>query len=239
MAWRTIHINHAKPAKLPAAGPPAPIPTPEPPRSALGYLPKSLQRPLPRQPPPPPQSAAPTGGSSSPPTSSVSTSPAASPSAGQRLTRGAVSANKNSAPRSLEPRPPAPARANENSGSSFKPRRSARLNPQAYAIKSVPPAPAPQSLSSKTMAWTYPLSLPFNQCFGSKEDPYSFSSVYLEDLRNGEAEYLTNVQQLIKAIPKTLDPASRLALRGQVTPSGHQHLRHSMRAVLWWLLPSD
>ena len=58
-AWWTIHINHAKPAKLPAAGPPAPIPTPEPPRPALGYLPKSLQRPLPHQ-PPPPQSAAPT-----------------------------------------------------------------------------------------------------------------------------------------------------------------------------------
>ena len=52
-AWRTIHINHAKPAKLPATGFPAPIPTPEPPRPALGYLPMSLQRPLPRQPPPP------------------------------------------------------------------------------------------------------------------------------------------------------------------------------------------
>ena len=39
--------------------------------------------------------------------------------------------------------------------------------------------------------------------------------------------------------PKMLDPASRLALRGQVTPTGHQRLRHSMRADLWWLLPSD
>ena len=36
-----------------------------------------------------------------------------------------------------------------------------------------------------------------------------------------------------------LDPTSRFALRGQVTPSGHQRLRHSMRAALWWLLPSD
>ena len=41
------------------------------------------------------------------------------------------------------------------------------------------------------------------------------------------------------AILKTLDPASRFALRGQVTPTGHQRLRHSMRAALWWLLPSD
>ena len=64
-AWRTIHVNHAKPAKLPATGFPAPIPTPEPPRPALGYLPRSLQRPLPRQ--PPPQPAAPAGGSPSPP----------------------------------------------------------------------------------------------------------------------------------------------------------------------------
>ena len=84
-AWRTIHINHAKPAKLTAVGPPVPTPTPEPPRPALGYLPKSLQRTRPRQPPPPPpQSAATTGGSPSPPTSLVSTPPAASPSAGQR-----------------------------------------------------------------------------------------------------------------------------------------------------------
>ena len=78
------------------------------------------------------------------------------------------------------------------------------------------------------MARTYPLLLAFNQCLDSKED-----------LRNGETEYVVTVQQLIDAIPKTLDPASRFALRGQVTPSGHQRLRHSMRAALWWLLPSD
>ena len=48
--WRTIHINHAKPAKTPAAGFPAPIPTPEPPQPTLGYLPRSLQRPLSRRP---------------------------------------------------------------------------------------------------------------------------------------------------------------------------------------------
>ena len=89
------------------------------------------------------------------------------------------------------------------------------------------------------MARTYPLWLPYNQCLGAKEDPYSFSSVYLEDLRNGDAEYLITVQQLIEAIPKTLDPNSRFALRGQVTPRGHQRLHHSMRAMLWWLLSSD
>ena len=89
------------------------------------------------------------------------------------------------------------------------------------------------------MARTYPLSLAFNQCLGSKEDPYSFSSVHLEDLHNGEMEHLVTVQQLVDAIPKTLDPASRFALRGQVAPTGRQRLHHSMKAALWWLVPSD
>ena len=89
------------------------------------------------------------------------------------------------------------------------------------------------------MARTYPLSLAFNQCLGSKEDLYSFCSVHLENLRSGDTEYFVTVQQLVDAIPKTTDPASRFALRGQVTPTGHQRLRHSMRAALWSLLPSD
>ena len=210
-AWRTVHVNHAKPNKLPATGSPMPLPTPEPSRPALGYLPKSLQRSLPRPAPPPPQSAAPVGGSPSPPASSKSASPAATPTTGHRSTRWVRTANRNSAPRSTRPPPPASARANENSGSGFQPRRSARLNPQVNAIKNAWPAPAPHSLSN-TMARTYPLTLPFNQCLGLKEDPYSFSSVMLEDLRNGELEYLVSVKQLIDAIPKTLDPASRFAL---------------------------
>ena len=221
-AWRTIHVNHAKPAKLTAADPPAPTPAPEPPRPALGYLPRSLQRPRPPQPPPPLQEAAPTGGAPSLPTASVPATPA-SPPASQQPAREAASTNRNSAPRSspaaTETQPPTPARANENSGSSFRPRRSARLNPQTYAIKSSPQAPAPQSLPSKTMSRTYPLSLEFNHCLGAKEDPYSFSSVCLEDLRNGDLEYLTTIKQLVDALPKTLDPASRFALRGHVTPS--------------------
>ena len=193
-----------------------------------------MQRPLPRQPPPPPQPAAPAEGSSSPPASS----PAETPLASRRLTRAAAAANRNSASRSAQPPPTAPARANENSRAGHQLRRSARLTPRACTIKSATPPAAPQSLS-KTMVWTDPLSFAFNQCLGSKEDTYSFSSVHLEDLHSGETEYLVMVQQLVDAIPKTLDPASRFALRGQVTPTGHQRLRHSMRAALWGLLPSD
>ena len=211
------------------------MPTPEPPRPALGYLPRSMQRPLPRQqpPPPPPQSATPAEGSPAP----AAASPAATPPTSRRLTRAAP--NRNSAPRAVQPPPTAPVRANENSRPGQQLRRSARLTPRACTIKGPPPPSAPQSRSKKKMARTYPLSLAFNQCLGSKEDPYSFSSVHLEDLRSGDTEYLVTVQQLVDAIPKTTDPASRFALRGQVTPTGHQRLRHSMRAALWWLLPSD
>ena len=88
------------------------------------------------------------------------------------------------------------------------------------------------------MARTYPLFLEYNQCLGAKEEPLSFASVCLEDLRNGQLEYLSMIEQLVDALPKTEDPASRFALREHITPPGHQHLRHSMQAALWWLLPS-
>ena len=97
------------------------------------------------------------------------------------------------------------------------------------------------------MAQTYPLLLNYGQCLGHEEDPYSFSSLFLEDLHSGRKEdlhsgrkeYLANIQQLVDALPKSLDPISRFVFRAQVTPAEHQRLRHSMRAALWWLLPSD
>ena len=39
-AWRMIHVNHAKPAELTAPDLPLPTSAPEPPRPALGYLPR-------------------------------------------------------------------------------------------------------------------------------------------------------------------------------------------------------
>ena len=71
-------------------------------------------------------------GAPSLPPASVPTPSAALPSASQQLARGAFSANRKSAPCSsaeTKTRPPASAPTNENSGSSFRPRRSARLNP--------------------------------------------------------------------------------------------------------------
>ena len=248
-AWRTTHINHAKPAKLTTPDLPLPTPTPEPPRPMLGYLPRSLQRTRPHQPPPPLQAAAPAGGDSPPSAASVPMPPATSPPASERSPRDIASANRNSAPSprlsshpASEIQPPTSAPANQNSGSTFRPRRSARLNPrldQACTIKGPPGTLAIQSQKSSKMAQTYPLSLGYNQCLGAKEDPLSFSSVCLEDLRNGELEYLSTIEQLVDALPKTEDPASRFALSGHVTPPGQQRLRHSMRAALWCLLPSD
>ena len=53
----------------------------------------------------------------------------------------------------------------------------------------------------------------FNQCLGAKEDPFSFASVCLENLNNGHTEYLTTMQQLVDALPRTENPASRFTLQ--------------------------
>ena len=230
LVWRTIHVNHAK---TPVTGFPAPLPTPEPPKPTLGYLPRSLQRPLSHRQPPPPQPAAPAEGSPAP----AAASPAATPPSSQRSARAA--ANRNSAPRTAQPSPTAPGRASENLRPGRQLRRSARLTPRACTVTKTPPPSGPPSPSGESMAQTLPLSLAFNQCLGSKEDPYVFSSVHLEDLRNGKLEHLVTVQQLVDAIPKTVDPASRFPLRGQVSPTRHQSLHHSIKAALWWLVPSD
>ena len=233
LVWHTIHVNHAKPAKTPAAGFPAPLPTPAPPKPTLRYLPRGLQRPLSRRLLPLPQPAAPTSGPPQP----AAEQPAATPPLSRRPTRSA--ANRNLAPRAVQQPPTASGRANENSRPGQQLRRSARLTPRACTIKRPPQPAAPQLRSDHKMARTYPLSLDYNQCLGSKEHPYSFSSILLEDLHSDQQEYLITVQQLIDALPKSFGLTSRFALRGQVTPTGHQRLRHSMRATLWWLLPSD
>ena len=217
--WRTVHVNHTKLAKLTAPDLPLPTPAPEPPRPALGYLPRSLQRPCSR-PPPPPQKAAPTGGTSPPPTASVPTPPAPLPPVSERPNLGVASANRNSAPPPRLPmhsgseiQPPTSAPADQNSESTFRQWRSARLNPglnQACSIKGPPRTRAPQSQQITTMARTYPLSLGFNQCLGAKEEPFASSSVYIEDLHNGKLEYLSTLEQLVDALPETDGPGIQL-----------------------------
>ena len=89
------------------------------------------------------------------------------------------------------------------------------------------------------MARTYPLTVGYNESMGSKENPLSFASLRLVDLRNSQSQYLSTMKQLIDALPKTVDHASRFALRGHFARPGHPRLRHSMRAAMWFLLPSD
>ena len=160
--WRTVHVNHTKPAKLAAPDLPLSTPAPESPRPNLGYLPKSFQQPCSR--PPPPQAAAPTRGIPPLPNASVSTPPTPPPPASHGPTWGSAAVNDNSAAAPQPPRhpgskiqPPTPATTNQNAGSPTRLLRSARLNPgldQACHIKGPPGAHAPQSQQPSTIART-------------------------------------------------------------------------------------
>ena len=89
------------------------------------------------------------------------------------------------------------------------------------------------------MARTYPLTVSYNECLGRKANPLPFASLRLINLRNGHSQYLSTIEQLVDALPKSMDPTSRFALQGHIARPGQTHLRHSMRAAIWFLLPSD
>ena len=139
---------------------------------------------------------------------------------------------------------PSPAAATANQHPELAPPRwrSPRLNTepsQAHAILSPPEARPSHSTNRSKMARTYPLTFGYNDSMGYKANPLSFASLRLVDLCNGHSQYLSTMGQLIDALPKTLDPASRFTLRGHVARPGQSRLRHSMRAAMWFLLPSD
>ena len=144
--------------------------------------------------------------------------------------------------------PPAAAPANQNLEPTPPRRRSPRLNPeldQAHTMKSQPPARQPHSspkfrkANRPEMARTCPLTVSYNDSMGSRENSLSFASLCLVDLRNSQSQYLSTLKQILDALPKTLDPASRFALRGHIARPGQPRLRHSMTAAMWFLLPSD
>ena len=138
--------------------------------------------------------------------------------------------------------PPAPAPANQQPEPAPLRWQSPRLDPMqghTHAIKS-PSVTQPHHSSNRSrMACTYPLTVSFNESLGRKANPLSFASLRLVDLRNGHSQYLSTIGQLMDALPKTMDPASRFALQGHVARPGQTRLRHSMRAAVWFLLPSD
>ena len=203
-------MNHAKPAKFTAPDLPEPVPPAETPRPPLGYLPAGLAR-------RPPKPRAP------PAAHSVAPTPPAVPA-------------EHSMP------PPATTPANQRPEPAPPRRRSPRLNPeqgQAHAIINRPATRPPHSANRSKMARTYPLTIEYNDCLGRKANPLSFTSLRMVDLRNGHSQYLSTMGQLMDALLKTLDPASRFALRGHVARPGQSRLRHSMQAAIWFLVPSD
>ena len=212
MVWRTVHVNHVKPAKTPAGNFPVPMSPPAPPSPPPMYLSRNLTW---RKPAAPPQPAAPVAEPTQPATAPRPVSHPPSRPVTRSLTRHQL------APCS-EPRSPAtPART--QAGQPL--RRSARLNSRVYAAECRPQPTAPQLLR-------------YEQCIGSREGPHSFCSLVLEDLHTGHKEYLGDTQQLIAALPRSLDPGSRLTLTAQVAPPGQRCLPQAMRASLRWLLPS-
>ena len=221
---RTIHINHAKPAKFTAPDLAEPVPLVEEPRPPLGYFPAGFTyNPVkPRAPP------ANRGVAAQP--------PPATPAAPAIPAVPAAPANQNAEPAS--PR-----------------RRSPRLNSElghAQAIKSQLPARQPHSapitltVNRPEMARTCPLTINYNDSLGSKENPLSFTSLLPVDLHNGHSQYLSTLKQLRDALPKTLDPASRLPLcaerphrRTWTTPPLPIHESSPMVfAVPRWRVPS-
>ena len=214
MVWRTVHVNHAKPAKAPTGGFPVPAPPPAPPSPPPEYLSRNYTWGKPAK---PPKSATPTKGSSQPaaptaePTQQAATPQPASPPPGRPTTRSS---------------------ANENSRLGPPLRRSERLK---AASQTTPAHSAP----TINMARTYPYSLSYDTCLGEATDPFSFSSVYIEDLSSGRRMYIKHVQQIVDLLPRTLDPSSRYTLRAHVTPPGHQKMRDSLRLALWCFLPRD
>ena len=240
MVWRTVHVNHVKPAKTPAGGFPVPMSPPAPPSPPPMYLSRNFTW---RKPAKPPQPAAPTEGSPQPaapvaePAQPAAAPHPVSPPPSRPTTRS--SANENSAPRSELRSPATPGRTNENSRLDPPLRRSERLKASALHINSPTQAAPAHSKTSTTMARTYPYSLSFQTCLGQREDPYSFSSLYIEELSSGQKTYIKHVQQLIDLVPRTADPSSRYALRAQVTTPGHQRIRDSLRTAIWMLLPRD
>ena len=225
LVWRTVHINHVKPAKTPAGGFPVPVPPAAPPPPPPLYSPRHYTW---RKPAPPPQPAAPVAEPTQPATAPR---PVAHPPS-RPVTRSVARHQLATAPRAvahpqLAPRSEPHSSATPARTPAGQPlRRSARLSSRICAVDSRPQPAAPQLLR-------------YEQCIGSREGPHSFCSLVLEDLHTCHKEYLGDTQQLIAALPRSLDPGSRLTLTAQVAPPGQRCLPQAMRASLRWLLPSD
>ena len=155
---RTIHVNHAKPAKFTAPDFPEPVPPTETPRPPLGYLPAGLAR-RPAKP------------RALPADHSVAPAPPATPAESNMPPPATAPANQR--PEPAPPRRRSP-RLNPEQG-------------HARAIISPPATRPPHSANRSKMARTYPLTIKYNECLGRKANPLSFASLHLVDLHNGHS----------------------------------------------------
>ena len=145
-------------------------------------------------------------------------------------------------------RSPAAAPANQRREPTPPRRRSPRLTPEQGQAHVILRHPVARQLHSPTrsctanrskMAHVYLLTIGYTEAMGPKENPLSFASLRLVDLRNSQSQYLSTMKKLADDLPKTVDPASRFALRDHIAHPGQPRLCHSMRAAMWFLLPYD
>ena len=156
---RTIHINHAKPAKFTAPDLPEPVPPVEEPCPPLGYLPVGFTH-KPAKPRAPP----------------VNRNEAARPPPAV-LAVPAAPANQN--PEPIPPRWCSP-RLNPELGHAH----AIKSQPSARQPHS---APKSRTANRPKMARTYLLTISYNDSMVSKENPLSFASLRLVDLCNGHS----------------------------------------------------
>ena len=82
------------------------------------------------------------------------------------------------------------------------------------------------------MVRTYPLTVSYNECLGSRATSLSFTSLLIVDLQNGQSQCLSTIKQLVDALPKTVDPSSRFEIQGHIAQPGQKRFRRSMRAAI-------
>ena len=121
-------------------------------------------------------------------------------------------------------------------------RRSPRLNPEpgwAHAILSPPWRPASSLYKPLQDGPHLPSHHWVQRLHGIQGESSLLCQSTVSGLRNGHSQYLSTMGQLTDERPKMLDAASHFALRGHVACPGQSRLRHSLRAAMWFLLPSD
>ena len=152
---RTIHINHAKPAKFTAPDLPEPVPPTEASRPPLGYLPAGLARKSTKPCAPP-------------------VAPSEAPMAPPAAPTVPVARSSPAAPANQHPEPAPPRRRS--------PRLHPEPG-EAHAILGRPSTPHPQSqprphaANSSKLARVYPLTIGYTEALGPKANSFSFTSL--------------------------------------------------------------